>query len=476
MLESFDNEPPASALATAPASNGLNASAAGRESTAISFSPPQQGVLTRLFVRRWLILLFLAIILALTLHCGLPWQAALSASIAFSCGAALLPRSGLPVFPRPAAPPDETLPVQIATSLVVALPESAILLAGDGTILSFNSQARDLLGGLRAGSHLSSATRSPQVLDAVAECSPARPLATVTLCDRVPVERHLAVTVSWLNLGPARTPSILLFLRDLTAQRRLDQLRSDFIANASHEIKTPLASLLGFIETLQGAARHDEAARDRFLAIMAKQGQRMARLIDNLMSLSRVEMRAHLKPQDTVMICELVQQTCDTLEPMAAEANIQVTAQAEAKGAAVLGDYDELTQVILNLLHNAIKYGRPGGTVQVGVRRVQSGSSSMIEIAVEDDGPGIPGQYLPRLTERFYRVPGPAALEKGGTGLGLAIVKHVVNRHRGEFRIFSEEGAGSRFTVLLAEHEAHEERAGPGPATPEFSFHDPQIW
>jgi two-component system, OmpR family, phosphate regulon sensor histidine kinase PhoR len=456
MLESFDKRPVANALAGAPVFNSLNASATGRQSSGITFSPPQQGVLTRLFVRRWLILLFLAIILALTVHCGLPWQAALSASIAFSCGAALLPRSGLPVSPRRAALPDETLPVQIATSLVAALPESAILLASDGTILSFNEQARELLGGLRTGSHLSSATRSPQVLDSVAQCSPARPLATVTLCDRVPVERHLAVTVNWLSLGPSRTPAILLFLRDLTAQRRLDQLRSDFIANASHEIKTPLASLLGFIETLQGAARHDEAARDRFLAIMAKQGQRMARLIDNLMSLSRVEMRAHLKPQDTVMICELVQQACDTLEPMAAEANVQVTARAEAQGAAVLGDRDELTQVVLNLLHNAIKYGRPGGTVQVGVHRVKSGPTSMIEITVEDNGPGIPGQYLPRLTERFYRVPRPAALEKGGTGLGLAIVKHVVNRHRGEFRIFSEEGAGSKFTVLLAEYEVHD--------------------
>jgi two-component system phosphate regulon sensor histidine kinase PhoR len=472
MLKSFDKGPAANALAGAPVFNSLKLGAGSGQSAGAALSPPQQGFLTRLFVRRWLILLFLAIMLALTVYSGLPWQAALLASIAFSCGAALLPRSGLPVFPRASTLPDEMLPVQIAASLVPALPESAILLDREGTILSFNSQARDLLGGLKTGSHLSSATRSPQVLDAVAQCSPAKPLTTVTLCDRVPVERHLAVTVSWLSLGPRRTPSILLFLRDLTAQRRLDQLRADFIANASHEIKTPLASLLGFIETLQGAARHDEAARDRFLAIMAKQGQRMARLIDNLMSLSRVEMRAHLKPQDTVMISELVQQACDTLEPMAAEANIHVAVHAQAQGAAVLGDQDELTQVILNLLHNAIKYGRPGGTVQVAVDRLQSRPMPMIEITVEDDGPGIPGQHLPRLTERFYRVPGPAALEKGGTGLGLAIVKHVVNRHRGEFRIFSEEGEGSKFTVLLAEHEAIEER----PAELKGQAEDRAIW
>src|SRR5208282_4148363 len=151
----------------------------------------------------------------------------------------------------------------------------------DGEILAFNGKARDLFCGLRTRAHLSSATRSPPILDAVMESSPANPLQTVMFSDRVPVERHMAATVSWLEPGGQGGALILLFLRDLTEQLRLDQLRADFIANASHEIKTPLASLLGFIETLQGAARHDEAARNRFLGIMAKQGARMARLIDN---------------------------------------------------------------------------------------------------------------------------------------------------------------------------------------------------
>jgi two-component system phosphate regulon sensor histidine kinase PhoR len=240
----------------------------------------------------------------------------------------------------------------------------------------------------------------------------------------------------------------------LTEQRRVDQLRSDFIANASHEIKTPLASLLGFIETLQGAARHDEAARERFLSIMAHQAERMARLIDNLMSLSRVEMRAHLKPQGTVLISDVVLHACDALEPMASEASIKVTAHSELAGVRVLGDWDELTQVFINLLHNAIKYGRPGGSVTVKLERQQNGGVPVVAISVEDDGPGIPSQHLPRLTERFYRVPGSEGLEKGGTGLGLAIVKHVLNRHRGELRITSAEGAGAKFTVLLGEHAA----------------------
>ncbi len=224
-------------------------------------------------------------------------------------------------------------------------------------------------------------------------------------------------------------------------------------------MKTPLASLLGFIETLQGAARNDNSARDRFLPIMAKQAERMARLIDNLMSLSRIEMRAHLKPQEIVAIPQLVSQACDTLEPMAAEANIELKIESEVGDALVLGDPDELAQVFINLIHNAIKYGRAGGWVAVRLRREQRPGGAAIAITVEDNGPGIGSLHLPRLTERFYRVPGLPS-EKEGTGLGLAIVKHVLNRHRGELRIDSAEGVGSKFIVFLAEYRTASPAAG----------------
>ncbi len=413
-----------------------------------------RGAVARLFGRRWLVLLFAGILFILSSLYRLPWEAEAAALFAFVAGGAMIPRSTMKQVSYPAIvtsqPPVE--PIHIAASVIDALPEPAILLSRDGTILFSNGKARDLFGGLRPGFHISGATRSPQVLDAVTDCGPEKAQRTVTFSERVPVERHMAATVSYLGARSERDPFALLFLRDLTEQRRLDQLRSDFIANASHEIKTPLASLLGFIETLQGAARHDAAARDRFLPIMAKQGQRMARLIDNLMSLSRVEMRAHLKPRDVVVISELVRHTCDALEPMASEANIEVQLECDVEDATVLGDRDELTQVFMNLIHNAIKYGRPGGRVVVKLERQQNGSSSMIAISIDDDGPGIEAQHLPRLTERFYRVQGSATMEKGGTGLGLAIVKHVVNRHRGELRISSTVGAGTKFTVLLTEH------------------------
>lgn len=454
MLNSFDKG--TSAAGRTDASFPLNARSAAPQADFEKSLTPAQGVLSRLFVRRRLILLFSVIIFSLSVFYGLPWQAEALALLAFALGVALIPRTGGSVpLVVPMSPSSESEVWRAFETLINALPEPAVLLTQDGTIHSFNDQAHDLFEGLKPGSHISAATRNPRVLDAIRQCALDKTLQTVNFSDRVPVERHMAATVS--NFGPGQKntdPSLLLFLRDLTEQRRLDQLRSDFIANASHEIKTPLASLLGYIETLQGAARHDEAARERFLSIMARQAERMARLIEDLMALSRVEMRAHLKPQGVVMICEIVRQSCDALEPMAAEANINVTVHCEPGDVAVLGDRDELATVFLNLVHNAIKYGRRGGSVSVCVERKQNGSRPMVTIVVEDDGPGISSQYLPRLTERFYRVPDSPALEKGGTGLGLAIVKHVINRHRGEFRYSSKEGAGSCFTVLLAEHTA----------------------
>ncbi len=428
-----------------------------------STAAPEAGPLTRLFSRRWLVLLFAAIIFVLSVIYRLPWEAEAAALLAFAAGAALIPRFGIsPAISPLAVPPWPPVePFTMAALVIDALPEPAILLARDGAILSSNGKARDLFGAMKPGFHISSATRSPQLLEAIADCGPEKRQRTVNFSDRVPVERHMAVTVSYLEGQSSGGPSILVFFHDLTEQRRLDQLRADFIANASHEIKTPLASLIGFIETLQGAARHDEAARDRFLPIMAKQAERMARLIGNLMSLSRVEMRAHLKPQGLVTISELVGHACDALEPMASQANISVQVRSELDGVKVPGDRDELTQVFLNLVHNAIKYGRPGGCVSVNLQRRQDGPPGMIAVSVEDDGPGIAAQHLPRLTERFYRVSGSAAMEKGGTGLGLAIVKHVVNRHRGEFKISSKVGIGSKFTVILAEYIAPAESGGP---------------
>jgi two-component system phosphate regulon sensor histidine kinase PhoR len=225
-------------------------------------------------------------------------------------------------------------------------------------------------------------------------------------------------------------------------------MRADFIANASHELRTPLASLKGYVETLQGSAKDDTAARERFLKTMAEQAERMSRLVDDLLSLSRVEMREYLPPTDKVELGAVLAEVAQSLEPLSQQASIELALLPGEAEASVWGDRDELTQVFQNLLQNAIKYGRSGGKVEVRLGR-ETGPTLRYRVDVIDDGPGIAPQHLPRLTERFYRVSAAASRERGGTGLGLAIVKHILNRHRGELQIASTLGQGSTFSAIL---------------------------
>lgn len=403
--------------------------------------------LRRAAERRALLALIAGVLILFVLFNGLPVMAGVSGFALVAIGAGVLPREGLQRRPHP---------VLIANRVIEGLPEPAIVLNARGKVLSFNRKARELFEGLRLDQHISSGIRNPGVLEAVRDVSAAQPLLTTSCVERVPVERRLAVSVSWIGGAGGsrddREPCMLLFLRDLTEQERLDQMRADFIANASHELKTPLASVLGFIETLRGAARNDPAARERFLGIMAKQAERMAALIDDLMSLSRVEMKAHIRPQDLVEINGTVHYVADTLRQLAAASGVTLEVESLPGEAMVIGDSEEIVQVVQNLVHNAIKYNRPDGHVWVRVQRLEAAGKTAprLAVSVQDDGVGIGRDYLPRLTERFYRAPdGPA--ERAGTGLGLAIVKHVMNRHRGEFKVSSEPGKGSVFTVIFVE-------------------------
>jgi two-component system phosphate regulon sensor histidine kinase PhoR len=265
------------------------------------------------------------------------------------------------------------------------------------------------------------------------------------------------VTVAPLTRGAERDGNILVLLRDLTEGERINQMRADFIANASHELRTPLASLRGFIETLQGTAKEDPGARERFLPIMAEQASRMTRLIDALLSLSRVEMNAHVPPSELVDLNDVLGHARDTLEPLATDSHMTLAVERFPQAAIVRGDRDELLQVLQNLVQNALKYGNSGGHVRIEAKHIPSlgrQTRGRYAISVVDDGPGIPAEHLPRLTERFYRVDVDSSREKGGTGLGLAIVKHILNRHRGELAIASKPGTGSTFTVMLNEANA----------------------
>lgn len=338
-----------------------------------------------------------------------------------------------------------------------ALPEPLLLLDSDRRIVRANRAATTLLDGEVTGRHISASLRNPQLMEAVEQTIEGTEGRDIEFTLQAPVERTFAARVEPLPESREGGAAVLLALVDFTAVRRTDQMRADFVANASHEIRTPLATLMGFIETLQGSARDDAAARERFLAIMDQHGKRMARLVEDLLSLSRIEMNEHTPPTDTVPLPPLLSHVRNTLAWQADRRGVIVTVDVDDDLPSVIGDGDELTQVFLNLVDNAIKYGDDHGTITVEALRVaeaeaagwRAGKDGAVVVSVADRGAGIPREHLPRLTERFYRVDKARSRELGGTGLGLAIVKHIVNRHRGALAIDSTPGEGSTFTVYL---------------------------
>lgn len=412
----------------------------------------------RLRARLWFVVAAAALLYGFVLFSGLDWRAALTGGVLVALVAAFAPASSLG---RAETSDEEKFSghkerLSSFDDVLQALPHPAVLLTTNGTVVGYNASAREHWDNLRRGGHLSSAIRQPVLLDAVVAVSGGAKPTKVNYTERVPLERQIEATVAGLpssrRLDP-EGPAMLVSLRDLSEQERLNQMRADFVANASHELRTPLASLLGFIETLQGPAREDEKAHDRFLSIMAAQAQRMTRLIDDLLSLSRVEMNVHLHPTDHVDLRDAVGHVTETLAPMAKEAGMKLVTEMPPEAVLVRGDRDELVQLTQNLLQNAIKYGRKKGRIDVTVSRLSGNGDprNRVSIAVKDDGKGIAPEHLPRLTERFYRVDVTSSREKGGTGLGLAIVKHIVMRHRGDLQITSKPGKGSTFTVVFEE-------------------------
>jgi two-component system phosphate regulon sensor histidine kinase PhoR len=407
----------------------------------------------RLWSSLWLIVAVAVIMASLVVvaHLSLPF--AIAAFLGFVASVALLPRQEIDdaegnELARLTSSARSSSRMRV---IAEALPDPAILLNTAGQVLYCNAPARGLFAALREGSHISSVIRTPEFLDAVSAAPLRGRAVTVTYAERVPVGRRMAATVAPLTRGSEPDSDILVLLRDLTEVERINQMRADFIANASHELRTPLASLRGFIETLQGTAKDDPKARERFLAIMAEQASRMTRLIDALLSLSRVEMNAHVPPSGRVDLNDVLDHVRDTLEPLARDSGGRLRVGRFPRPAIVRADRDELVQVFQNLVQNAFRYGVKGGQIRLEPRQAPPVGRQLgrYVISVIDQGPGIAPEHLPRLTERFYRIDVTASREKGGTGLGLAIVKHILNRHRGELAIASQPGKGSTFTVLL---------------------------
>jgi two-component system, OmpR family, phosphate regulon sensor histidine kinase PhoR len=341
---------------------------------------------------------------------------------------------------------------RFAAKLIAAMPEPALIVSSDERAVAANKPALDLLPGLRIGDSFVLGLRAADVVDARRRVMASGERETTQWSERVPVERLFDVSVAPLATDAGEVVATLITLRDQTEARRVERLRVDFIANASHELRTPLASLVGFIETLQGSAREDVKARDRFLAIMREQGRRMARLIEDLLSLSRIEQKEHLRPENVVDLAQITRSVVDALTPMAQDLGVEIRLNAET-GVMVAGDRDELLRVAENLIENAIKYGvradpDAAGVVDVAVSKKEKEGA----LSVRDYGHGIAPEHLPRLTERFYRVDPTQSRAKNGTGLGLAIVKHILTRHRGRLTITSRVEQGSSFVATVPLH------------------------
>ena len=331
--------------------------------------------------------------------------------------------------------------------LAAAVTDPLIVFDGNGLLVHANAAAFSAFGGIVAGMALPLRFRTPEMqalFDGI--LSGGMKSQTVDYTEKLPVERTYRASASAVGHG---TGLYVLAFKDQSETRRIDRMRADFIANASHELRTPLASIAGFIETLRGPARDDPAAREKFLAVMQEQTTRMARLIDDLLSLSRLEMKPYLAPGAKVDIVEVVAEVIDFLAPLANENGIVVERRFPDGVGPVPGDRDELFQVFQNLFENACKYGQEGGRVIVSIERGHDGPMPTVDVTVRDFGPGIAEEHIPRITERFYRIEQESGIRRKGTGLGLAIVKHILTRHNARLSVRSQPGEGAAFTVHL---------------------------
>ena len=344
-------------------------------------------------------------------------------------------------------------------AIVERLPDPLLVLAADRSVRRANSAARAAFG-----SDMPAVLRHPDLRGAIDRAFVSRKTETAEVTLPVPVPREVHAAVVPMDPPLADGGQAIVVLSDRTRERAVERTRADFVANASHELRTPLASLIGFIDTLRGPATDDVPAQQRFLAIMGEQAERMNRLIDDLLSLSRIELIEHQPPSEVIDLAGLLPRLAAGFEPRIKERAVSLDLHIQNDVPAVVGDADQLVQVVQNLLDNAVKYGKAGGVVRLEVAVAPTDgrwpARPGVIVVVADQGGGIPRAHLPRLTERFYRVDSGRSRAAGGTGLGLAIVKHIVNRHRGQLLIESEEGVGTTVSVWLPQAAARDGAAG----------------
>ena len=353
------------------------------------------------------------------------------------------------VFPDSTPKVDTTL----ASVILDALPDPVVLLDGRRRVVAANRAADELLGGGVHGRDICMTLRQPDAQSALKNTvagTVMRADADVTF--ETPMRRYYQLQVMGVPRNDALAVRAVAALHEITALKSAENMRADFVANVSHELRSPLSALSGFIETLQTSAKDDAEAQERFLTIMNGESQRMARLIDDLLSLSRIEVNEHIRPTTRVSLSDILAGVVESVQIRASKKGMVIAMDLPSDLADVAGDADELREVFQNLVDNAVKYGAESSPVTITANsvaeNVETGTPG-IEIAIEDQGDGIEPEHLPRLTERFYRIDKGRSRSMGGTGLGLAIVKHIVNRHRGRLFVTSTLGQGSRFSVQL---------------------------
>jgi two-component system, OmpR family, phosphate regulon sensor histidine kinase PhoR len=346
-------------------------------------------------------------------------------------------------MPEPLLAPVTATVDQMDFAWLDAMADTAILLNRQRRVLKTNAQCTAMLGLIPTGAAIEHYLRQPLALEALDEAIVHHKTSERDLVLLAPHERICQMRVA------AFGEFVLVTLHDMSRERLMDRMREDFVANASHELRTPLATLIGFIETLQTGAADNVPTRERFLRIMGSEAQRMVRLIDDLLSLSRIELDKYIRPTTSLHLKPVIEEVRNTLLMRLQEEQRVLTIDLDDALANVVADRDQILQVLHNLIGNAIKYGRHGSTITIAAHRVDA---TTVEICVQDEGEGIALEHLPRLTERFYRVDPARSRELGGTGLGLAIVKHIIERHRGRLQIDSRPGQGTsaRFTLPLA--------------------------
>ncbi len=393
----------------------------------------------------------LLICLALALAGELPWLTALLIASPLILAYILTSRTTLPTRKIERAGQAPTL----TTRILDAFPAPVLLIDKDSNVTEANKAAKELFGNEIEDKSLTLTLRHPAALDAVTNAIAGDGYFTAEITLSVPVVRRYEGHVMSVSAQESQLVRAALVLLDVTAARNAEEMRADFVANVSHELRSPLTSLSGFIETLRGPAENDPQARQRFLTIMEDEARRMARIIDDLLSLSRVESNEHIRPMGHVALPALLNEIAELLRLQAEKRHVTITIDAAETLPDIRGDMDELIEVFRNLIDNAVKYCRPGTEVSVRCRAIDhipDVGGQGVQVAVTNFGDPIPREHLPRLTERFYRVDKARSRDVGGTGLGLAIVKHIVNRHRGRLNMTSDATNGTIFTVMLPLH------------------------